>query len=167
MGEYLANFMRRRPSLIPSRYIKMIWVPSSSIIYSRRSSAEAFDALPMEMNLLSPMPSLAIWFMILIPTPPLCDIIDTLPTWEWGSNLAKGTQKPFSMLMAPMLFGPEKRISYFSAMVTICCSNALPSSLYSLKPAVSMMARCTPFWPHSSRISGTNLAGTNITAKST
>ena len=45
---------------MPSKYIKMIWVPSSSIRYSSRSSAEMSNALPMETNLLRPMPSLAI-----------------------------------------------------------------------------------------------------------
>ncbi len=56
---------------------------------------------------------------------------------------------------------------YFRAISTIFFSNLAPSEPVSLKPAVITAAYLTPFFPKSSINDGINLAGIQITAKST
>ena len=122
--------------------------------------------LPRLMNLLMPIFSLAAQSRIAAPKAPLWLMKATFPKGGLAclSGGLKLQSKPFSRFVTPRQFGPTTLIPHFLALFTSFSSrSALPASL---KPAEITMAPLTPFSPHSSITSGTNFAGTAITATS-
>nr|CCE71174.1 TPA: hypothetical protein PAB1117 [Pyrococcus abyssi GE5] len=123
--------------------------------------------LPRLMNLLIPTSCLAAQSSIAAPNAPLWLMNAIGPNLGLAclSGGLKLQSKPFSMLVTPKQFGPTTLIPHFLALLTSSSSrSALPASL---NPADITTTPLTPFSPHSSITSGTNLAGTAITATST
>ncbi|BAA31056.1 174aa long hypothetical protein [Pyrococcus horikoshii OT3] len=122
---------------------------------------------PKLMNLLIPTSCLAAQSRIAAPKAPLWLMNAIGPNFGLAclSGGLKLQSNPFSKFVTPRQFGPTTLIPHFFALFTNSSSkSALPASL---NPADITTTPLTPFSPHSSITSGTNFAGTAITATST
>ena len=89
------------------------------------------------------------------------------PSFPWPcARLVNVALNEPSMLMPPMLLGPNRRMPLERATSTRRSCARRPSSLYSAKPELSTIASGTRFSAHPATAAGTDAAGTAIMAQS-
>ncbi|BAA30626.1 149aa long hypothetical protein [Pyrococcus horikoshii OT3] len=138
---------------------------SSSLKNSRRSASSISALFPTLTTAESPIFSSIVHPIRAIPRAPLWLINANGP-----GRTSVGPKVAFNfagVYTTPNMLGPSILIPYFLAVSTNCCSTFFPSSPSSPNPDEIIGATFTPFFPHSSTTSGTDFAGTTITAIST